>query len=114
MVHTYVSNLSEFIAVTNGIKTADIKKEEKPYSPGDTIVFQEYDDEKKVFTGNELSAAVTNVTRSTRTNGLKNGFVMIEIKKGLSTTTLFDGGYGKSPIASEGGPEFIDTAVLGF
>lgn len=111
MVHTSISNLHEFALISDGRKTSDLRKEEKPYTEGDTIVFQERDEHSGLFTGNEISVAVTNVVRSTKTNGLKQGFVMVEIRKGLATSTVFNDGYGKQATPAAISEEKTDTAA---
>lgn len=54
-----------FDAIEAGIKTHDLRKDDRNYKVGDTLVLQRYDNINGQYTGEELLVEVTYITSKT-------------------------------------------------
>ena len=68
-----------FQDVVSGIKTFEVRYNDRPYKVGDILWLQEYNPEKKEYTGNFVIAKVTYLLDEPAF--VKDGFVILGIKK---------------------------------
>lgn len=66
--------------IENESKTFELRKDDRPFKVGDTILLQEYDGDKKQYTGKETKRIITYILRSVPIFGLKPGFVILGLK----------------------------------
>jgi len=70
-----------FETVVDGRKTFEIRKNDRDFHVGDTLVLQEWDPEKKSYTGRRVEVEVTYLTSVDDFGHLKPGVVVMGIKK---------------------------------
>lgn len=75
-----------FQAVWDGVKTFELRKDDRDYQRGDILVLREWDGEK--YTGSGLRVKVTYVLRGAEKYGLKDGYVVIGIRHIVDRTDL--------------------------
>lgn len=49
----------QFIAVKAGVKTAELRRNDRDYSVGDLMILQEYDPETKQYSGRVVTVEIT-------------------------------------------------------
>lgn len=81
MTHALKTYPEYFKAIESGDKTFELRKDDRPFKVGDTILLQEYDPEKKTYTGKEISMAIGYILRDAVKFGLKAGFCIIGLKE---------------------------------
>lgn len=67
-----------FQAVWSGVKTFEIRKDDRGYQVGDILVLREWDGEK--YTGSAICVKVTYILRDAEGYGLKDGYVIMGIR----------------------------------
>jgi len=95
MIHALVTPVDYFNEVISGNKTAEIKKDDRPYMKGGTILLQEYDSDKKLFTGREVPLTITSIARNIPREGLRRGFVFMCFSVGQVVENELPEDYGK-------------------
>ena len=68
-----------FKDVANGNKTFEVRKNDRGYKVGDTLILKEYCPTSKAYTGKELSRKVSYVLEDGNF-GIEKGFVVMGIK----------------------------------
>lgn len=96
MIHALVTPKAYFDEVVNNERMADIKKDDRPYKKGDTIILQEYDADKKLYTGREVNLTITTIARNIPREGLRRGFVFICFSADKPVENELPEGYGVS------------------
>lgn len=66
-----------------GIKTFEIRKNDRNYQVNDTLILKEYDLEKNEYTGKKLKFKVTHIINNF-SEGLKENYCIMSIKKLLN------------------------------
>lgn len=89
--HRLKLNERYFDAVANGIKTFEIRKNDRDYKVGDTLVLREVNDDDKFLTyadhnlgmnlNYEVKVAVTYVLTHDEFEGIKEGYVALGIRR---------------------------------
>lgn len=89
--HILKLNERYFDSVANGIKTFEIRKNDRDYKVGDTLVLKEVDDDGKYLTYGdynlgmnldyEVKVAVTYILTHDEFEGISEGYVVLGIKK---------------------------------
>jgi hypothetical protein len=108
MIHALVTPKAYFAEVLTGERTADIKKDDRPYKKGDVIILQEYDADKKLYTGREVNLTITSIARNTPREGLRRGFVFICFNADKMVENELPEGYGAQAatvVEDEGGAQ---------
>lgn len=59
-----------FAPIAAGIKTFDLRLNDRNYNIGDTLIFQEFDDRKGVYTGREITRRVGYLLEGTGGGGI--------------------------------------------
>ena len=77
-----------FQAIWNGIKTFELRKDDRNYQCGDELVLREWD--VNGYTGSVLLVRVTYVLRNMEEYGLKDGYVILGIDHYLGPTKRCD------------------------
>lgn len=70
-----------YYAIVNGTKTFELRKNDRNYQVGDTLVLQEYDENENEYTGRECSVVVTYVLLQATHFGLMDGFCIMGFEK---------------------------------
>lgn len=83
MVHKLKVWLEYFSALQCGAKTFELRKNDRNFKVGDTLVLQEYDHVHDLFTGNTLEFKVTYVLTEATEFGLMPGYCILGLKKPL-------------------------------
>lgn len=74
-----------FDALVDGLKNFEVRKNDRDYKVGDSLLIREYDSEKKSYTGYELYAPVVYILENDESfTGLAEGFVVL----GLNVNVL--------------------------
>lgn len=82
MIHTLKTIPPFFDHVRNGDKTFELRKNDRPFKVGDTLVLQEYDPTKDEFTGCEEKRRITYILVDW--TGLDRDFVILGLESILS------------------------------
>lgn len=61
MTHALKTWPELYAALADGTKTADVRKNDRGFQVGDDVIFQEYDNKEKKYTGNEVKSTVTHI-----------------------------------------------------
>ena len=67
-----------FQAVWSGIKTFELRKDDRDYQRGDILVLREWDGEN--YTGSAICVKVTYILQNAEKYGLKDGYVIMGIR----------------------------------
>lgn len=62
MIHDVKSWMHFFMAIKQGAKVHDLRKNDRNYNVGDVMLYREYDFVRGRFTGNTLEAEITYIT----------------------------------------------------
>lgn len=81
MLHALKTIQPYFKELQVGDKTFEVRKDDRPFKKGDDLVLQEWDDENKQYTGQELFFTITYTLRNISKYGLKDGYVILGIKE---------------------------------
>ena len=68
-----------FVAIVTGIKTAEWRKDDRFYQPGDWLTLKEYHPTRAGYTGNAVTARVYHVQRGPEF-GIPAGYAMLSIR----------------------------------
>lgn len=81
MVHTLKTIQPHFENLLNGIKTFELRKDDRPYATGNVLLLKEYDLQAKTYSGREIKMTVTHVLRNAPEFGLLPGYCILSIKQ---------------------------------
>lgn len=70
-----------FEALAEGKKGFEIRKDDRDYKEGDNLVMEEYNPEKREYTGRCLTRKIIYVLRNAEPYGLREGFCILQIEK---------------------------------
>lgn len=79
MTHALKTWPSYFLDITSGHKTFEVRKHDRPFKEGDVLLLQEYDPEKRQYTGQEWKGEITYLMNEPEF--CKKGFVIMGIKE---------------------------------
>jgi len=79
MIHELKTCNEYFEEVFMGHKTFEIRKNDRDFKKGDTLILKEWDNFRETFTGRELARTVTYVFEG-GSFGLEKGFVVMAIQ----------------------------------
>lgn len=74
MTHSLKTWPEFFDAIKKGDKTFEIRKADRPFKRGETLILQEWDNNTKQYTGEELERVITYILPGGEF-GLKKGYV---------------------------------------
>jgi len=78
MIHELKTWPEYFNMIAIGLKTFEVRKDDRGFELGDTLVLKEYLPDDKKFTGNEIRVHVVHIMRSDDVlGGLVPGFVVM-------------------------------------
>lgn len=80
MTHALKTWLRYYKPLVDGEKTFELRKDDRPFTVGDTLLAQEYDELKNTYTGNESYFIITYILRDAEFFGVKNGYCILGIK----------------------------------
>lgn len=78
MLHALKTEQEFFALVSKTSKTFDVRKNDRPFQVNDDICLQEWDKEKKAYTGNEWHGKISYILNDERF--CKKGYVVLAIK----------------------------------
>jgi hypothetical protein len=79
MIHELKTWIEYFEEVFMGNKTFVVRKNDRDFKKGDTLILKEWDNFRETFTGRELARTVTYVFEG-GSFGLEKGFVVMAIQ----------------------------------
>lgn len=79
MTHALKTEPIFFKAITEGIKTFDVRKNDRTFKMGDRLLLQEYHPEAEKYTGQEWNGEITYILDSP--DYCKKNFVILGIKQ---------------------------------
>lgn len=85
MLHALKTEPVFFEDIKSGAKTFEIRKADRPFKVGDTIVLQEFDPEKEEYSGNEWTGLITYLMDDPAF--VKKGFCILGIKEKLNSSS---------------------------
>lgn len=80
MKHSLKTIQPYFNQVGDDLKTFEIRKTDRPYRVGDTLILQEYDPVLETYSGKQISREVTSVLINAPDFGLMDGYCIMSIK----------------------------------
>ena len=80
MTHALKTWPEYFQAVAERGKTFEVRKADRPFKVGETLLLQEWDNVKGEYTGDEISVVITYILRGGQF-GIEEGFVLMGIKE---------------------------------
>lgn len=83
MTHALKCYPQYFADLHSGNKTFELRKEDRPFEVGDTLIIQEYDPESTTgmcYSGRELTYIISYILRDAPKFGLKPGFAILGLK----------------------------------
>lgn len=89
MIHDLKTWPEHFRDVRAGIKTAELRLNDRNYQPGDVLVLREYDPRADEYTGEVESRTVTHVLAGEQ--WLQLGMVMLSMSEGSTITGYLNG-----------------------
>jgi len=84
MTHALKTWPEFFEQVVRGLKSFELRKNDRDYKLGDDILLQEYDQKVGKFTGNEWKGEITYVFDN-ESFGLKKGYILLGITEKKTT-----------------------------
>lgn len=81
MTHALKTWKEFYQAVESGIKPFEIRKDDRPFKVGDTLLLQEWDVVKEEYTGKETERRITFILRGAEMFGLKDGFIIMGMEE---------------------------------
>lgn len=78
MLHALKTEQEFFALVSKTSKTFDVRKNDRPFQVNDDICLQEWDKEKKTYTGSEWHGKISYILNDERF--CKKGYVVLAIK----------------------------------
>lgn len=80
MTHALKTWPDYYAAIVKGEKTFDLRKEDRPFKVGDTVLLQEFNHKEGSFTGAETSMKISYILKDVPKFGLKNGFCILGLQ----------------------------------
>lgn len=78
MTHALKTEIGYFEEIQSGKKTFEVRRYDRPFEEGDTIILQEWVPENKMYTGKEWTGRISHVLSNDRF--CKKGFCILSIK----------------------------------
>jgi hypothetical protein len=79
MTHALKTWPEFFKDISSGSKTFELRKDDRGFKPGDSVLLQEWDPSTKKYTGEEIQVRITCLFRSI--SGLKSGYCIFGFEK---------------------------------
>ena len=81
MIHELKTWPEYFEKVLNGDKTFELRKNDRNYRKGDTLILKEWNPNEKQYTGRRVIVFVSNVLKDAIELGLMDGYCIMSISK---------------------------------
>lgn len=78
MIHNLKILPGYFVKVVDGSKKFELRKDDRGYKVGDTLLLREFDGEKREYTGREIRKEVTYILKGGM-YGLQKGYVIMSL-----------------------------------
>lgn len=78
MTHALKCETGYYAEIESGDKTFEVRRDDRPFESGDTIILQEWVPETKTYTGKEWKGQITHILDNERF--CKKGYVILSIK----------------------------------
>ena len=79
MLHALKTEIGYFQEVVDGIKTFEVRKNDRPFQVSDDLVLQEWNAEDKKYTGREWKGKIIHILANERF--CKKGYCILGIKE---------------------------------
>lgn len=83
MTHALKTWPEYFKEVSSGNKKFEVRKNDRPFKVGDTLILQEYDPQSKQYTGNELTFKIAYILNGPGM-GIYKDFCVMSLADGIS------------------------------
>lgn len=84
MTHALKTSPKDFEAIRSGERRFDVRKHDRLFTVGETVIFQEWTDN---YTGQEESFIISWVEEGDGKNGIKSGYCVFGLKQEVLTFT---------------------------
>lgn len=78
MLHALKTEIGYFEEIVSGVKTFEVRRNDRPFEVDDDICLQEWDYEKKRYTGKEWHGKISHILDNERF--CKKGYCILSIK----------------------------------
>ena len=69
-----------FQSCSDGLKTYELRKDDRPYEINDWLLLREWSPAKSDYTGREFSARITHILRNAEQFGLMPGYCILSLE----------------------------------
>jgi hypothetical protein len=80
MTHALKTQPEYYRAVESGEKPFEVRKHDRPFKVGDIVLLQEYDAEKGVYTGREMTRKISYILKGEAKFGLLDSFSVLGLQ----------------------------------
>lgn len=80
MTHALKTWTAYFEAVEKGDKTFEVRKFDRPFKVGETLLLQQWDEIHQEYTGKETERVITYILEGGQF-GIENGFIVMGLKE---------------------------------
>lgn len=80
MTHVLKTWPEYFKAVKSGTKTFEVRRNDRPFSVGDTLILMEWDNIRGMYTDEEVRKEVTYILKGSKDFGISDDFVVMGLK----------------------------------
>lgn len=82
MAHHNLKLIPKYYEVAEkGIKTFELRKNDRNFKEGDTVTLEEFNPENKYYTGRKFHVVITFILTSYQFEGIEEGFVIFSFKR---------------------------------
>jgi uncharacterized protein with von Willebrand factor type A (vWA) domain len=79
MIHHLKTWPEHFRAIAAGIKTFELRDNDRNFEIGDELILQEWNQKTESFTGDEIKADIIYILRNAEKIGLRTGYVILQL-----------------------------------
>lgn len=80
MTHALKTLPEYYRAVESGEKPFEVRKNDRPFNVGDTVLLQEYDADKTLYTGREMTRKISYILKGEPKFGLLESYCVIGLQ----------------------------------
>jgi hypothetical protein len=80
MTHSLKTWPEYYKAVESGAKNFEVRRNDRPFKVGDTLLLQEWDNIRGMYTGEEVRKEVTYILKGSKEFGVSSDFVVMGLK----------------------------------
>jgi hypothetical protein len=81
MTHTLKTWPEYYKSIESGRKTFELRKNDRLFTEGDTVILQEFDPEEEKYTGKEMTFTLSYLLSDAYQFGLRKGFCILGLRE---------------------------------